>query len=155
MEERAYGVTPAGGAHDSLPQVLTQAQRLAHDGIHLILVAEGGRPPVRIPRRDDRGALQGWQQDEDGQDVEIWRRDDVLGAVADAAQGAIVSAELPDQAGAVRDLVAAVKRSRSSESRSEHRRPPAWVAVLPAAAPVVRPSLTRAPRSLYRLPPPP
>ncbi len=149
--DRVLVVITDGEAHDSLPEVLTQAQRLAHDGIHLILVAEGGRSPVRIPRRDDRGALQGWQQDEDGQDVETWRRDDVLGAVADAAQGAIVSAELPDQAGAVRDLVAAFKRSRSSESRNEQGRPRAWIALLAAAALVFGASLTRPTASLIGL----
>src|SRR5216684_767368 len=141
--DRVLVVITDGEAHDSLPEVLTQAQRLAHDGIHLILVAEGGRSPVRIPRRDDRGALQGWQQDEDGQDVETWRRDDVLGAVADAAQGAIVSAELPDQAGAVRDLVAAFKRSRSSESRSQRGRPRAWIPLLLAGLVLAAQTFTR------------
>src|SRR5260370_37665381 len=98
-----------------------------------MIVAEGGRSPVRIPRRDDRGALQGWQQDEDGQDVETWRRDDVLGAVADAAQGAIVSAGLPDQAAAVRVLASSLTRRRACESRSGQRRTRARVALLAAA----------------------
>ena len=39
------------------------------------------------------------------------RRDDILRAMVDAAEGTLVPSELPDQAGAVRDLVAAMKRS--------------------------------------------
>jgi len=146
--DRVLVVITDGEAHDSLPDVLAQAQRLHHDGVHVILVPEGGRSPVRIPRRDDRGVLQGWQQDEAGQDVATWRRDDVLGAVADAAQGAIVSAELPDQAGAVRDLVAAFKRSRSSESHSEQGRPRAWIALLAATALLLGASVARRTASL-------
>ncbi|OLC07059.1 MAG: hypothetical protein AUH42_04295 [Gemmatimonadetes bacterium 13_1_40CM_70_11] len=130
--DRVLVVITDGEAHDSLPDVLAQAQRLAREGVHVILVAEGGRSPVRIPRRDGRGALQGWQQDDAGREIQTSRRDDILGAVADAAQGTIVSAELPDQAGAVRDLVAAFKRSRSSESRTEQGRPRAWIALLAA-----------------------
>ena len=148
MADRVLVVLTDGEAHDSLPDVLAQGQRLAHEGIHLILVAEGGRAPARIPRRDDRGALQGWQQDDAGQDIETSRRDDVLGAVADAAQGTIVAAELPDQAGAVRDLVAAFKRSRSSESRTEQGRPRAWIPLLAAAVVLLSASLARRTASL-------
>ena len=146
--DRVLVVITDGEAHDSLPDVLAQAQRLGHEGIHLILVAEGGRSPVRIPRRDDRGALQGWQQDDAGQVIATSRRDEVLGAVADAAQGTIVSAELPDQAGAVRDLVAAFKRSRSSESHGEQGRPRAWIALLAGAALLFGASLARRTASL-------
>ena len=149
--DRVLVVITDGEAHDSLPDVLAQAQRLAREGVHVILVAEGGRSPVRIPRRDGRGALQGWQQDDAGREIQTSRRDDILGAVADAAQGTIVSAELPDQAGAVRDLVAAFKRSRSSESRTEQGRPRAWIALLAAATLLLGASLARPTASLIGL----
>jgi tetratricopeptide (TPR) repeat protein len=54
--------------------------------------------------------------------------------VADAAQGTLVAAELPDQAGAVRDLVASYKRATASESRMERGRPRAWIPLLLAIA---------------------
>src|SRR2546429_2586465 len=38
----------------SLPAVAEQAQQLRAAGIKLILVAEGGRTPSRIPVRDER-----------------------------------------------------------------------------------------------------
>jgi len=106
-------------------------------------VAEGTRTPTRIPVRDERGALQSWQRDDAGSVIQTRRRDDVLGAVADAAQGAIVAAELPDQAGAVRDLVAAYKRARASESRTERGRPRAWIPLLLAVLVLVGQAASR------------
>src|SRR5207244_4179210 len=75
-----------GEAHDTVPDIVAQAERLRALGVHLILVAEGTRTPTRIPVRDERGALQSWQRDDAGSVIQTQRRDDVLGAVADAAQ---------------------------------------------------------------------
>jgi Ca-activated chloride channel family protein len=130
IADRVLVLFSDGEAHDSLERSLQEARRLAGLGIHLILVAEGGRQPVRIPVRDERGTLVAWQQDQDGTAIETSRRDDVLGAVADAAQGTIVAAELPDQAGAVRDLVASYKRATATESRTQRGRPRAWIPLL-------------------------
>jgi tetratricopeptide (TPR) repeat protein len=52
--------------------------------------------------------------------------------VVDAAEGTLVPNELPDQAGAVRDLVAAMKRSPTSETRTADLVPRAWIPVLGA-----------------------
>jgi len=134
LADRVLVLFSDGEAHDTLPDILAQAERLRAAGTHLILVAEGGRTPARIPVRDERGALQAWQKDDQGNVIQTARRDDVLGAVADAAQGTLVAAELPDQAGAIRDLVASYKRARASESRSELARQRAWVPLLLAAA---------------------
>ena len=133
IADRVLVVFTDGEAHDSLEQSLQEARRLAALGIHLILVAEGGRQPTKIPVRDDRGTLVSWQQDESGSPILTSRREDVLGAVADAAQGTIVAAELPDQAGAVRDLVASYKRATATESRTQRGRPRAWIPLLLAA----------------------
>jgi tetratricopeptide (TPR) repeat protein len=53
--------------------------------------------------------------------------------MVDAAEGTLVPSEVPDQAGAVRDLVAAMKRSPSSETRTADLVPRAWIPVLSAA----------------------
>src|SRR5205814_4704244 len=113
------------------------AERLKADGIRLILVVEGGRNPSRIPVRDDHGLLLGYQKDEDGRVIETTRRDDMLGAAADAAQGTLVAADLPDQAGAVRDLVASYRRARASETRPEQSRPRARPPPMPGGGPAV------------------
>jgi tetratricopeptide (TPR) repeat protein len=84
-----------------------------------------------------------YKLDEQGRPVETQRRDDVLRAVADAADGTVVGADLADQAGAVRDLVATYKRAGRAEARLADLKPQAWVAALAAAAALVLYSLLR------------
>jgi len=131
--DRVLVVFTDGEAHDTLPEVVAQAEALKQAGVHLILVAEGGAAPTRIPLRDSTGALTEYKQDENGEVVQTQRRDDILKAVADAAEGTLVPSEVPDQAGAVRDLVRAMKRSPSSETRTADLVPRAWIPVLAAA----------------------
>jgi len=151
IADKVLVVFTDGEDHDSLPLTLAEAERLGRDGIHLILVAEGGRSPTRIPVRNDQGTLQSWQEDEDGNQIHTARRDEVLTAIADAAQGTIVAAELPDQAGAVRDLVASFKRSRSTESRTEQGVPRAWLPLLAGAIVLFMVTISRRTASLIAL----
>src|SRR5438093_2049781 len=151
IADRVLVVFTDGEAHDSLERSVEEARRLAGLGIHLILVAEGGKQPVRIPVRDDRGTLVSWQQDESGKQILTSRRDDGLGAIADAAQGTIVAAELPDQAGAVRDLVASYKRATATESRTQRGRPRAWIPLLLAALVLGAQTFTRRTAALIGL----
>jgi Ca-activated chloride channel family protein len=151
IADRVLVVFSDGEAHDSLELTLQEARRLAGLGIHLILVAEGGREPTKIPVRDDRGTLVSWQQDEAGNPILTSRREDLLGAVADAAQGTIVAAELPDQAGAVRDLVASYKRATATESRTQRGRPRAWIPLLLAALVLGAQTFTRRTAALIGL----
>src|SRR5207249_4223337 len=151
LADRVLVVFTDGEAHDTLPAILAQAERLRAMGVHLILVAEGARNPTRIPVRDERGALQAWQRDDAGSVIQTSRRDDILGAVADAAQGTIVAAELPDQAGAVRDLVASYKRATATESRTQRGRPRAWIPLLLAATVLIMQTLSRRTAALIAL----
>ncbi len=151
LADRVLVVFTDGEAHDSLPPITAQAQRLKADGIRLILVAEGGRTPTRIPLRDDHGALQGYQKDEEGRVIESVRRDDMLGAAADAAQGTLVAADLPDQAGAVRDLVASYRRARANETRTEQSRPRAWLPLMLAVVLLVVQAASRRTAALVGL----
>jgi tetratricopeptide (TPR) repeat protein len=101
--------------------------------VRLIVVAEGRAEPTRIPIRDSAGTVIEYKQDAEGAVVRTQRRDDVLRAMVDAAEGTLVPSEVPDQAGAVRDLVAAMKRSPSSETRTADLVPRAWIPVLAGA----------------------
>ena len=116
--DRVLVVFTDGEAHDTLPETIAQAEALKEAGVHLIVVAEGRALPTRIPIRDSAGTLLEYKQDEEGNVVRTQRRDDILRAVVDAAEGTLVPNELADQAGAVRDLVAALKRSPTSETRT-------------------------------------
>src|SRR5205823_6238757 len=143
LADRVLVVFTDGEAHDTLGAVTEQAQQLRAAGIKLILVAEGGRTPSRIPVRDEHGTLLTYQRDEEGSVIQTARRDEVLGAVADAAQGTLVAADIPDQAGAVRDLVASYRRARASEARTEQGRLRAWLPLLVAVALLVTQAATR------------
>jgi Ca-activated chloride channel family protein len=122
-----------GEAHDTLPGVVAQAEALKEAGIALVVVAQGRPEPARIPVRDSAGTITEYQRDADGSVIRTGRRDDVLQAIVEAAEGTLVPNEVPDQAGAVRDVVAAMKRSPSSETRTADLVPRAWIPVLAAA----------------------
>jgi Ca-activated chloride channel family protein len=131
--DRVLVVFTDGEGHDSLPDAVVQARALRARGVRLVLVAEGRTTPVKIPIRDSAGALVEYKLDEQGHPVFSQRRDDILRAIADAAEGTVVPADLPDQAGAVKSIVAALKRSPTSETRIADLVPRAWIPALIAA----------------------
>jgi Ca-activated chloride channel family protein len=131
--DRVFVLFTDGEAHDTLSDIVAQAEALKDVGVRLVVVAEGKTEPVRIPIRDSAGTLLEYKQDVDGSVVRTQRRDDILRAMVDAAEGTLVPSEVPDQAGAVRDLVAAMKRSPTSETRTADLVPRAWIPVLLAA----------------------
>jgi Ca-activated chloride channel family protein len=141
--DRVLVVFTDGEAHDTLPEIIAQAEELKRTGVHLILVAEGAATPTRIPLRDSTGTLIEYKQDDNGEVVETQRRDDILKPVADAAEGTLVPSEVPDQAGAVRDLVRAMKRSPSSETTTADLVPRGWIPVLAAALLLIGYTLAR------------
>ena len=136
---------------DSLPDILTAAEQLRRDGVRLILVGEGGRVPTTIPVRSLDGTVTGQQRDPNGAIVQTWRRDPVMTAIADAAQGAVVSAELKAQAGAVRDLVQRYKRSPQATTVTASRVPRAWVPLLLAVSILLLHTLSRRTAALVGL----
>jgi Ca-activated chloride channel homolog len=131
--DRVLVVFTDGEAHDTLPEIVSQAEALKEAGVRLIMVAEGAAMPTRIPIRDSAGTLTEYKQDADGTVIQTQRRDDILRAVVEASEGSLVPSEVADQAGAVRDLVAAMKRSPTSETRTSDLVPRAWIPVLAAA----------------------
>ena len=149
--DRVLVVFTDGEAHDSLNTMLPKARALADAGVRLILVAEGRAEPARIPLRDEQGALLGYQEDEQGEQVRTSRHDDVLTAVADAAHGSLVAADLADQAGAVRELVASYKRAAASETRTDRGRPRAWIPLSAAILILLAQSLSRRTAALVSL----
>lgn len=131
--DRVLVVFSDGEGHDTLTDVVHAAESLKDAGVHLIMVAEGSASPSRIPVRDSTGTLVEYKRDEDGTVIQTQRRDDILRAIVDAAEGTLVPSEAPDQAGAVRDLVAAMKRSPTSATRTADLVPRAWIPGLVAA----------------------
>lgn len=122
-----------GEAHDSLAEVIAAARALKEQQIRLVLVAEGGVKPVPIPIRDSAGTLVEYKADESGAPIETARSDQILQRIADAAEGALVPAELPDQAGAVRELLSAFQRAPTSSASTQDLLPLVWIPALLAA----------------------
>jgi len=131
--DRVLVIFTDGEAHDTLPEIVRQAEALKEAGVRLIVVGEGGTGPTRIPIRDSTGALVEYKRDDDGSVIQTQRRDDILRAMADAAEGTLIPSEARDQAGAVRDLVAAFKRSPTSATQTADLVPRAWIPGLAAA----------------------
>ncbi len=131
--DRVLVVFTDGEAHDTLTDIVSQAEQLKETGVHLIMVSEGHTVPARIPVHDSAGALLEYQKDDAGKVILTERRDDILRAAVEAAEGTLVPNDLPDQAGAVRDLVASMKRSPSSETRTADLVPRSWIPALVAA----------------------
>src|SRR5205823_13677538 len=55
LADRVVVVFTDGEAHDTLPDIVAQAERLRAPGVHPIVVAEGTRKTPRIPLRVQRG----------------------------------------------------------------------------------------------------
>jgi Ca-activated chloride channel family protein len=149
--DRVLVVFTDGETHDTLPDVVAAARALREQEIRLVLVAEGGPKPVTIPLRDSTGTILEYKTDDLGQPVETRRRDDVLQRVADAAEGALVPAELPDQAGAVRDLLSAFKRAPMTATNTQDLLPLVWVPALLAAGLLAAQTVSRRTAALVGL----
>ena len=143
VADRVLVLFSDGEAHDSLANIVAATERLRRDGIHLIVVAEGGSAPVGIPLRDPNGVLTGYQEDLSGNVVQTRRRDDVLFAVVDAARGTLVPAGLGDQSGAVRDVVDALKRVPQATTTAVQDISRAWIFLLAAVAILLLQTYTR------------
>jgi len=131
--DRALVVFSDGEGHDSLSLSVNGARDLRREGIRLILAGQGGIEPQRIPIRDATGAVSDYKRDAEGNPVLTMRRDEVLQALALAADGVVVPADLPDQAGAIRDQLGALTRRPLRERRLADLAPLAWIAALVAA----------------------
>jgi Ca-activated chloride channel homolog len=148
--DRALVIFTDGEGHDSLPFAVEAASRLRADGVSLILVAQGGEAPARIPMRDSVGTMVGYQQHQ-GAPVETRRRDDILRAIATAAGGTLVAADVADQAGAVRAVLASLERRPARERQVEDLLPRAWIGALVAFGLLLAHSTTRRTAALAAL----
>jgi len=151
ISDRVLVVFTDGEAHDTMSAIEDAAAAIKKAGIRLILVGEGTPVPVKIPIRDPSGQLIEYKLDQAGQVVETSLDEGVLRTTAEAAGGTVVPASLSDQAGAVRELVAAFKRSPSNESRAADLRPMGWLPLLIAAVVLLGQTLLRRGASLLVL----
>jgi Ca-activated chloride channel family protein len=141
--DRVLVLMTDGETHDSVGEAVAAARELREQSVRLVIVAEGGAAPVRIPVRDSAGTLLEYKLDENGAVVQTRREDDVLSALAEAGDGTIVGADVPDQAGAVKALLATFKRSPSAETRVSDFLPRGWIPLLAAGVLLLLYTITR------------
>jgi Ca-activated chloride channel family protein len=151
ISDRVLVVFTDGEAHDSLQAIVRSAKQLREDGVRLVLVAEGTTAPTRIPIRDSAGNLLEYKRTRSGDVVETSRQDNILREIADASDGTIIPADVPDQAGAIRDLTTAFKRNPTTETRTADLLPLAWIPLLLAALVLLGQTVTRRTASLVGL----
>lgn len=146
--DRALVLFTDGEGHDSIDAATDAARALGQEGVRLIVAAEGGELPVRIPVRDPAGALVEYRLDSEGGEVMTARRDDQLRAIVEASGGLLVPAERADQAGAIREELGALSRRPLRERRLADLTPLAWVPALVAALVLLLHTTTRRGASL-------
>src|SRR5690606_34781945 len=127
------------------------AEALAEAGVQLVVVGVGTLQGDRIPLRDSLGNVTGYVRDGDNAVVVSRLEEASLRAIAEAAGGTYVGPDLPDQAGAVRDLLARLQRSPTAESRIADQVPRAWIPALLAALLLLGVTVTRRTASLVGL----
>jgi Ca-activated chloride channel family protein len=131
--DKALVLFTDGESHEDAGEAVARAEALRKQGVTLILVAEGGTVPVRIPVRDTLGRFLEWQVDRNGEEIRTGRQDALLTALKEAADAVVIPAEAPDQAGAVRAVLAGLERAAGTETRAADLVPRAWVPALVGA----------------------
>ncbi len=143
IADRVMVIFSDGESHDSSEAFLDGAARLRRSGIRLIVVGEGTPDPTTIPVRDADGTFLGYQRDPTDEIVQTRLRNDILGQLADAAEGVVVAAEHGDQAAVLRDLIRAYKRSPQATSTSASDVARAWIPLLVATMLLLLHTFTR------------
>ncbi len=143
LADRVLVVFTDGETHDSVGAIRSEAAKIQRDGIRLIIVSEGTTQPTRIPIVGSDGEITGYYRDQNLNFIETMRRDDLLEIVADNAGGAIVGPDLADQAGAVRRLIANMKRIPHATTTAAQGILRAWIPLLFAVALLLVHSVTR------------
>jgi Ca-activated chloride channel family protein len=146
--DRVLVIFTDGEMHDSLSAAVRAAEELKANHIKVVLVAEGGITPVRIPIRDSSGTLMEYKLDQNGGVVLTRREDSVLDRLAEASDGTVVPADAADQAGAIRDLLSNFRRSPTTETRASDLLPRGWIPLLIAALLLLLHTFTRRGASL-------
>ena len=143
LADRVLVVFTDGESHDSIGAVRAQASRIRRDGIQLILVSEGTPVPTRIPIIGPDGEVTGYYRDQQMNFIETVRRDDLLAVLADQAGGVIVGADLTDQAGTIRALIANLKRIPRATTMAARGILRTWIPLLVAIGLLLLHSFTR------------
>ncbi len=136
--DRAVVLFTDGESFDGERAITVAAGKLADDDVLLITVPVGGVAGSRIP--DEDGS---WHVDALGQEVVTTRRDDMITAMNEAAQGSVVAPDAPDPAGAVRRILSRLDRRTVRDQMAADLVPRAWIFALAALLLLALQTVTR------------
>ncbi|HEY4100851.1 MAG TPA: VWA domain-containing protein [Gemmatimonadales bacterium] len=136
--DRAIVVFTDGETFDGPHPLETAGAGLRRAGITLIAVPVGDIRGARIPDPDGS-----WHRDQIGREVVTVRRDDLLQAAVQSANGVMIAANAPDPVGDVRRVLAHLHRIRTSDRSAADLVPRAWIFALVAALVLLAHTLTR------------
>jgi Ca-activated chloride channel family protein len=144
--DRAVVLLTDGEAFDGEKAVTAAATALGRDRVAVVTVPVGSVAGARIPEEDGT-----WHLDALGQDVITVRRDDLLQAVTDAADGVLVAADAADPAGEVRRVLDRLDRRTVRDQLAADLVPRAWIFALAALMVLAVQAVTRRTAALVGL----
>jgi Ca-activated chloride channel family protein len=136
--DRAVVLLTDGESFDGERPLTTAAAALRGDGVTLVVVPVGTPEGARIPGDDG-----GWHRDANGVEVVTVRRDDLVDAMVEAAEGVRIAPDAPDPSGEVRRTLARLERGRARDRAAADLVPRAWIFALAAAVVLLVQTATR------------
>lgn len=144
--DRAVVVFTDGESFEGPGPLESAGRALRRAGITVVAVPVGGVRGVRIPEGNGD-----WHRDAAGKEVITTRRDDLLQAMTQAANGAFIAAAAPDPVGDARRVLSHLRRVSTSDRAAVDMIPRAWIFALVAVVVLLAQTLTRRSAALIAL----
>jgi Ca-activated chloride channel family protein len=144
--DRAVVLFTDGESFEGEAELAAAGRALRQAKITLVAVPVGDVRGERIPE-----AGGGWHLDASGKEVVTVRRDDLLRAAVEAAEGVLVPANAADPSGEARRVLSRLARAPASDRTTADQLPRAWWFALGAVALLLLQTLTRRSAALASL----
>lgn len=144
--DRAVVVFTDGESFEGEAELAAAGRALRQAKITLVAVPVGDVRGARIPESGG-----GWHQDAGGKEVVTVRRDDLLGAAVEAAEGVLVPASAADPAGEAGRVLSRLARAPARDRATADLMPRAWLFALFAGGLLLAQTLTRRSAALVSL----
>lgn len=144
--DRAVVVFTDGESFESEGDIAAAGKALRQAKITLIAVPIGDVRGARIPEPGG-----GWHKDSEGKEVVTVRRDDLLNAAVEAAEGVLVPATAADPSGEARRVLSRLARAPATDRATADLVPRAWLFALIAAVLLLLQTVTRKSAALVGL----
>ncbi|MGH7593756.1 MAG: hypothetical protein ACRELE_07905, partial [Gemmatimonadales bacterium] len=127
-----------GESFDGPGPLQSAGRALRRAGITVVVIPVGDVRGARIPESNGD-----WHRDANGKEVITTRRDDLLQAMTQSANGEFIPAAAPDPVGDARRALSHLNRARAADRTAADAVPRAWIFALVAALMLLAQTLTR------------